>query len=212
MIGATVALDPTQTTPPQDGNVADASGTTDDSGSNGADATPAMTVEELDRQWRHRVSQKDRAHAAAEQALRDETESLRRQLQAQATTTGQSGTQGQNGGGDPTVTALREELARKNREVEEERSLRTIESRKAKYPALAQQVGEAGSSVFSTADDATLARLNALADDNVQGSPMASNSPRKPAPGQPKDMTQMSKSELEEELRKSVARGDHNRP
>jgi len=206
-----VALDPTQTTPPQgNGAVADENAAPGGGEADSA-ATTNLSVEDVDRQWRHRVSQKDKAHAAAEQALRDEAESLRRQLQAQTTATGQSGTQGQTGG-DPQVTALREELARKNREIEEERSLRVIESRKAKYPALARQVGEAGTSVFSTADDATLARLNALADDEVQGSPMASNSPRKPAPGQPKDIKTMSKDELEEELRKSVARGDHNRP
>lgn len=199
-----VVLDPSQTTPPQNGAVTDPA-------EGEESATPGLTVEELDKQWRHRVSQKDRAHAAAEQALRDEAESLRRQLQAQTTATGQSGAQGQQGG-DPTVQALREELASKNREIEEERNLRVIESRKSKYPALARQVGDAGSSVFSTADDATLARLNALADDEVQGSPMASNSPRKAAPSQPKDMTAMSKTELEDELRKSVQRGDHLRP
>jgi len=207
-----MALDPTQTTPPQDGSVATGTEGAPEGGSNGADATPAMTVEDLDKQWRHRVSQKDRAHAAAEEALRAEAESLRRQLQAQTDrATGQSGTQGAQGG-DPTVQALREELANKQREIEEERNLRQIESRKAKYPALARQVGDAGSGVFNTADDATLARLNALADDEVQGSPMASNSPRKPAPGQPKDITAMTKAEIEEELRKSVQRGDHIRP
>jgi hypothetical protein len=209
-----VALDPNQITPPKDGNVADSSFSNGPDGSANEDpATPAMTVEELDKQWRHRVSQKDRAHAAAEEALRAETESLRRQLQAQVSTaTGQSGTQGNAQGVDPTVQTLRQELANKNREIEEERNLRVIESRKGKYPALARQVGEAGTAIFATADDATLAKLNAMADDEVQGSPMASNSPRRPAPGQPKDITQMSKAELEEELRKSVARGDHQRP
>ena len=209
-----MVLDPSQTTPPQDGNVADTSnGSAQIGAENEGTATPAMTVEELDRQWRHRVSQKDRAHAAAEEALRAETESLRRQLQAQVNTaTGQSGTQGAQGNVDPTVQTLRQELANKNREIEEERNLRVIESRKGKYPALARQVGEAGASIFTSADDATLAKLNAMADDEVQGSPMASNSPRRPAPGQPKDINAMSKVELEEELRKSVARGDHTRP
>ena len=37
-----------------------------------------LSVEEVETQWQHRVSQKDRAHAAAEQALRDENDALKR--------------------------------------------------------------------------------------------------------------------------------------
>jgi hypothetical protein len=169
---------------------------------------PAQTVEEVDARWRHRVSQKDKAHAAAEQALRDENDKLMRQLAAsRAPSSGQSG----GGNGATDADYLREQLAQAQREAEEERAGRAIESRKSKYPALAKQVGDSGSSIFATSDDATLARLNALADDEASGSTFAPTTPRKPAPVAPKSLADMDKNELELALKQSVARGDHNR-
>ena len=179
-----------QATPPSDAPV--------------SEDTAALTVEEVENRWKHRVSQKDRAHAAAEQALREENDTLRREVEAsRARSAGQSG----NGGGDTTY--LREQLAQKEREVEQERSLRQVEQRRAKYPALARQVGDSGSSVFASADDATLARLNALADDETSGSTFAPTTPRKPAPVASKSILDMNKEELEAALRRSVERGDH---
>lgn len=181
-----------QPTPPVDDPVSD-------------DTGPATTVEEVEARWKHRVSQKDRAHAAAEQALREENDTLRREVEAsRARSAGQSG----NGaaGGD---TYLREQLAQKDREIEQERQLRQIESRRAKYPALARQIGDSGSGVFATTDDATLAKLNALADDETSGSTFAPTTPRKPARAEPKSILDMSKEELEAALRRSVERGDH---
>lgn len=182
-----------QLTPPEDAPVSD-------------DTGPALSVEEVEARWKHRVSQKDRAHAAAEQALREENDTLRREVEAsRARSAGQSG----NGGGSSDTAYLREQLAQREREVEQERQLRQIESRRAKYPALARQIGDSGSSVFASADDATLARLNALADDETSGSTFAPTTPRKPAPVAPKSITDMSKDELEAALKRSVERGDH---
>jgi len=182
------------TTPPEEAGV--------------SDDTPALSVEEVENRWKHRVSQKDRAHAAAEQALREENDALRRQLEgSRARSDGQSG----NGGGSGDAAYLREQLAQKDREIEQERRERQAESRRAKYPALSQSLGEGGSGIFATADDATLARLNALADDETSGSTFAPTTPRKPAPVAPKPLEEMSKAELELALRRSVERGDHNR-
>jgi hypothetical protein len=163
----------------------------------------------VDARWRHRVSQKDKAHAAAEQALREENDRLKAQLASAS----RPSSGGQSGGGNGATDAdyLREQLALKEREVEQERQARAVDARKAKYPALARQVGDSGSSIFGTADDATLARLNALADDEASGSTFAPTSPRKPAPVAPKSPADMSKAELELALQQSIARGDHNR-
>ena len=182
------------TTPPEEAGV--------------SEDTPALSVEEVESRWKHRVSQKDRAHAAAEQALREENDALRRQLEgSRARSDGQSG----NGGNGGDTAYLREQLALKDREIEQERQARQAESRRAKYPALSQSLGEGGSGIFATADDATLARLNALADDETSGSTFAPTTPRKPAPVAPKPLGEMSKAELELALRRSVERGDHQR-
>jgi len=174
-----------------------------------SDSTVGLTAEEVEARWRHRVSQKDKAHDAAEKALREENDALKRQLEASRPHSGgQSGT----GGGNGEDTAyLREQLALKDREVEQERSLRAIESKRAKYPALAKSVGDSGSGIFATADDATLARLNALADDDATSPTFAPTTPRKAAPGQPKSLTEMDKAELEAELKRAVAQGAHKR-
>lgn len=168
-----------------------------------SDSPVGLTAEEVDSRWRHRVSQKDKAHAAAETALREEIETLRRQQAAAS----QAPSNGQAGGGD---NLYREQLAQKDRELEEERRLRTIEGKKAKYPALAKQVGASGDSVFNS-DDATLARLNALAEDDPAVGTFASTTPRRTTPAPPKDLNSMSKAELEQELKRSVERGMHNR-
>jgi molybdopterin converting factor small subunit len=172
-----------------------------------SDSTVGLTVEEVEARWKHRVSQKDKAHAAAEAALREENDALKRQVDAAS----RSRPNGQSSGGDTGDSAyLREQLAQKEREVEQERSLRTIEAKRAKYPSLAKSVGEVGSSIFATADDATLARLNALAEDDAS-TPFAPTTPRKAAPTPAKSLNDMDKNELEQELKRAVERGDHAR-
>lgn len=200
-----MSVDPTQVTPPPpspDGSTPPPA--------NGAEVDPyaGKTVEEIDRDWRYRVGQKDRAHAAAEQALRDEIASLKQQRQAPAPGNGQSSGQVPQGE-DPRYRALSEQLAAAQKETAEERRLRIVETRRAKYPHLSKQVGN-DTSIFE-ADEATLARLNAQLDDEANVSPLAPTSPRKTAPAQPKDINSMSKADLEAELKRSVERGDHHR-
>jgi hypothetical protein len=168
-----------------------------------------LTAEEVETQWQHRVSQKDKAHAAAERALRDENETLKRRLESLAQPQPQSNGQSAQGE-DPTVAALRAELADQRRAMEAEKQARTIESRKAKYPALARGVGEAGEGIFTTADEATLAKLNAQYDDGSSGT-FAPTAPRRSTPTPAKPLGEMNKAELEAELRKSVERGDLKR-
>jgi hypothetical protein len=177
----------------------------------GSPAQP-LTAEEVEAQWKHRVSQKDRSHAAAEQALRDENDALKRRLEATTAPRPQSNGQSAGGTNDREVEALRTELEEQRRATETERQARVIESRKAKYPALAREVGDAGTSIFATADEATLAKLNARADDGSSTGTFASATPRRTAPAQQKALGDMSKAEIEAELRRSVERGDLQRP
>jgi hypothetical protein len=178
-----------------------------------AEGTPQapQSVEEVEKAWQYRVSQKDKAHAAAEQALRDENDALKRQMaalsQPRPQSNGQSGTQD-----DAQAEVLRQQLADNQKALEEERRQRTLDARRAKYPSLAKNVGDAGIDIFATSDEATLARLNAQLDDGSSGSgTFAPTSPRRSSPTPAKSLNEMGKAELEAELRKSVERGDLKR-
>jgi hypothetical protein len=116
------------------------------------------TPEEVEAFWRNRVSKKDKAHAAAERALREQIASLEAQIVPKSTRSSADG-------GEQSNT----EVAELRRQLEEERQARVIDQRKGKYPALARQVGS--DSIFANADEATLARLNALADDDGDQEP-----------------------------------------
>jgi hypothetical protein len=177
----------------------------------GSPTTP-LTPEEVENQWRHRVSQKDRAHAAAEQALRDENDALKRRLEATTAPRPQSNGQSGSAGNDSEVEALRAQLEAQRRETETEKQARVIEQRKAKYPALARGIGDAGSSIFTTADEATLAKLNAQYDDGTSTGTFASATPRRTQAPPAKALGDMNKAELEAELRRSVEAGALKRP
>jgi hypothetical protein len=171
---------------------------------------PPRSVEDVEAQWQHRVSQKDRAHAAAEQALRDENDALKRQMTALSQP--RSPSSGQSGSSDDSETAvLRQQLEDQRKATDEERRLRMLETRRAKYPALSASVGEAGIDVFATQDEATLARLNAQLEDGSSVGTFAPTAPRRPAPVAGKALNDMSKAELEDQLRRSVERGDLKR-
>lgn len=205
---------PIASTPPQQGEApspADGQQPPEGGATNGEGTQqPPATVEEVEAQWKHRVSQKDRAHAAAEQALRDENDALKRQLgtlsQPRSQSNGQSGAQA-----DAEADVLRQQLADNQKALDEERRQRTLDARKAKYPALAHSVGEAGIDIFATSDEATLARLNAQLDDGSSTGTFAPTSPRRTPPAPTKGLGDMSKAELELELRRSVERGDLKR-
>lgn len=180
-----------------------------------AEGTPQapQSVEEVEKAWQYRVSQKDKAHAAAEQALRDENDALKRQMETLSKPRSQSNGQSATGGSnDPEVETLRAQLEEQRRATETERQARAIDTRKAKYPALARNIGEAGNSIFATADEATLARLNAQYDDGSSTGTFASATPRKTPAPPVKALGDMSKAEIEAELRRSVERGDLKRP
>ncbi len=158
----------------------------------------AKTVEEVEAYWRNRVSRKDSAHSAAENALRDELAALRRQATtAPASDGGQQGNQ--QGGAD---AELRRQIEETQRQLKAEQAARVIDQRKAKYPALAAAGTE--DDVFATASEATLAKLNALADDEPKGTFIAPTGPKRGAPAQPKTYAEMSKQELLDEMKRTL--------
>lgn len=169
---------------------------TDDSESTGtagdSDQSGGRTPEEIEAFWRNRVSNKDKAHAAAERALREEIASLKAQA-SQATRS--SGQDGENSQVNAQVAALQKEL-------ETERQARIVDQRKAKYPALAAQAGS--DDLFRISDEATLAKLNALADDNSGGGRtlIAPTNPQKSPPPPPKALKDMSKDDALAVLRR----------
>jgi hypothetical protein len=154
-----------------------------------------QSVEEADEFWRKRVGNKDKAHAAAERALREENESLKRQLQ----TTPPAGQAGGEGGGDPAVAQLRQQLQQNQQLLEQERQQRVIDTRKAKYPKLVEQ--GLPDAMFAAGDEASLAKLNALADDEPEGTLIAPTGPRRASAAASKPIREKSKEELLADLR-----------
>lgn len=161
----------------------------------------AQTPEEIEAYWRNRVSKKDQAHAAAERALREELTTLRGQ---QATATASSAASGQSGSASEAEAALRRQIEETNKALETEKAARVIDQRKAKYPLLAQQGLE--DAVFASASDASLARLNALADDEPRGTMIAPTGPKRGAPTPPKPYHEQTKDELLQSLRGALER------
>lgn len=162
----------------------------------GGDAEPVgATVEERDAYWQKRMSGKDRAHLAAERALREELESLRK---AQAT----SGANGQPGNGvDPNaaeVERLRAEIAQRD----------TLYGRKSKYPNLNGNVSD---QTIMSSDEADLAKFNALFDNSADGTFIAPTAPKRSAPQGQKRIESMTKDELLVELQRATSRMTEDR-
>lgn len=152
-------------------------------GDGGAEpSAQTLSAEELDQQWRHRVSQKDKAHAAEAKALRDQLaafeqqEATRRRAEEEARKASMTEAQ--------RFEAERTEL---QRQLEQERQRTTVEIRKVKYPAIAADLDDQALAVM---DEAKLAGLNArltasggsveppsLIDPNSAGRPQAPTAP-----------------------------------
>lgn len=155
------------------------------------------TVEERDQYWRKRMSGKDRAHSAAEQALREELESLRAKNAATPGANGQPGN-----GADPNaaeVERLTRELAARD----------TLYGRKTKYPNL---VGKVTDATIMASDEADLAKFNALYDESADGGTfIAPTAPKRTAAPGTKAIEAMSKDELLVELARETARMQEDR-
>lgn len=146
------------------------------------DAEPApQTVEEVEALWKNRVSQKDKAHAAAEKVLREQVETLQKQLGA-TPNTGSSAETPSDDAGKAAQAEAQKRIEALQQQVEEQR----VANLRLRYPALAEQVG-ADTSIFAHTDEATLAKLNAM---GVQVQPPSNpivdhSTPKRGAPAAP---------------------------
>jgi hypothetical protein len=109
--------------------------------------TPGRTAEEVELEWRNRVSQKDKAHA----------QELAR-LQAELTKARETASTATSRGSEQMTDneRLAQEKADLERQLQDERSARVIEVRQAKYPTAVASVGEDAAKAM---DDEKLAAL-----------------------------------------------------
>lgn len=152
------------------------------------------TPEQVEAIWKNRVAGKDRAHAAETATLRQQLDEERRQREAllnQQTSTA-AGEQSEAA----QWKAKAEEAERRATEAETQR---TVEVRRAKYPAAIDFYDDA---TLATVDEAKLAALQAqLSGDETPPPPVIDpNSPRRqaaPSPSREKGIA-----ELEADLKK----------
>ena len=173
---------PPPATPPSDPSLQ----ATDSSGVAG---DGERTVEQADAEWKFRLSQKDRAHAAAETVLQEQIATLERKLAGRA-----SDQSGQAPSAEP------EELTQLRRELETEKTQRVVAERKAKFPALAAFLGNDAGTLFS-ASEVELAKLNAGLE-QTGGTLIAPTAPRRGAPAAAKPLGDKSKEELLDDLKR----------
>jgi flagellar biosynthesis GTPase FlhF len=153
-----------------------------------------LSAEELDAQWRNRVSQKDKAHAAEMKALREQQAATERSLsefrrqQEQARLAGMSEAE--------RVAAERDAL---RQELEQERQGRVIDTRKARYPHIAAELDD---SAIAVMDEGKLASLNARLSGGSAEPPslIDSNSAARPQNGVPTRVEDMSTEQLKAQL------------
>jgi len=113
-------------------------------------APPApQTPEEVEAIWRNRFSQRDRAHNAEVDSLRQQMEALQRSVEGAAAS-------GNPASGEPSYKARYEQT---QRELETERQARQTTERRLRYPALAGEVAP-DDPLWVASRDETLARLN----------------------------------------------------
>ena len=148
-------------------------------------------MEQVEAEWKHRLSQKDRAHAAAETVLQDQIATLERRLGART-----SPEPGQAPSAEP------EELTQLRRELAAERGQRVVAERKAKFPALAEFLGAGADEMFAQGSEVALAKLNSQFEETSAGTLIAPTAPRRGAPTSAKPLSEKSKEELLDDLKR----------
>ena len=157
----------------------------------GSPPSPPPTPEQVEAEWKHRVSQKDKAHAA-------ETKSLRDQIAALSATSGSA--QQQAEGSLSEAEALRQQLAQAQKALAQKDAEHTASLRSVKYPNAAEALEP---SALAQMDEAKLAgleaRLSAPPRSTLPVDP--STPPRTPSAG-PKPIEEKTSAELREDLRR----------
>jgi hypothetical protein len=172
-------------------------GLTDGAAQPEGSAEPApQTPEEVEAIWRNRFSQRDRAHNAEVQSLREQLTALQSAPPSQPPADGSNPDGGYKARWEQT-----------QRELEQERQARAIDSRRAKYSALAGEVPPEDG-MWASANDETLARLNATLNGPAPAPEPTGlidrNNPRRDTPASAKPVEQMSKDELLRELERAA--------
>jgi hypothetical protein len=148
------------------------------------------TVEQVEAEWKHRVSQKDKAHAA-------EAAELRRQIAALSVTS--SSAQQQADGSLTEAETLKKQLAESQQRERALQAQHTAELRAVKYPNAADALDPTALAQMDEAKLAGLeARLSAPATPTRPVDP--STPPRQPASGA-KPIEEKTAAELREDLR-----------
>lgn len=164
----------------------------------GTEATPPegsppepATVEQVEAEWKHRVSQKDKAHAAETKALRD-------QIAALSATAGSA--QQQADGSLSELDVLKRQLAESEKRHQETQAQYEARLRATKFPNAAEALDP---TALATMDEARLAgleaRLSAPAPRPFPVDP--STPPRAPSAGA-KPIEEKTSAELREDLRR----------
>ena len=172
------------TTPPEGEE-----GTTEDESPSG------KTVEEVEATWKTRVSNKDKAHAAAEQVLRDQIVSLTERAERAEKSLREGN---QTGSAEADQWKAQYEAEKTAREQDAARY--TTEVRSAKYPYAAEALDAMG---LVSMDEAKLAALNVRLSDEGEPAPTGHVDPssaRRGSPEPPKPLGERSVAELTAEL------------
>jgi hypothetical protein len=153
-----------------------------------------QTAEEVEAIWRNRFSQRDRAHNAEIQSLKEQMDDLKRSSQSSAAAPAD---------GQPADGGYKARYEQLQRELESEKALRAVDARRGKYPALGSEVA-ADDPMWTSAKDETLARLNAQLSAPPKPAPTGHIDPNNPAktPANTKKLDQMTADELKRELQR----------
>lgn len=156
------------------------------------------TVEEVEAIWKNRVAGKDRAHAAAEQALREERDriaaerdALKREREQQQQSTMSE------------ADRYKAQAEQFQRELEQERQQRVIDLRTVKYSAAAEHLD---TQALFAMDEGKLAALNARltgeAEPAGSGGPIDPNMAPKRSAAPPSSPAEKTKDDLLADLQK----------
>lgn len=191
----------TETVAPASGDPASPAG---DTGTTTEDTTPQSaprTVEEVEAEWKHRFSQRDRAHNEETAALRTRLATLEQADKTRAEQEQQARLSSVNEA--ERAAAERDEYKRL---LDEERAARIMDYRKARFPLSSDAVDEA---TLASMDEAKLAALevrlggNGTAPSQPAPDPTSlidPNSAARTAPTTPRDPSEKTSDELKADL------------
>lgn len=149
---------------------------------------PAPTAEQVEAEYKARLSGKDKAHAAETKTLRDRIAELEGGRQA---------AQAAQAGSEQDADALRAQLDQERKAFQQEREQHTAELRSTKYPFAAEALDP---QVLASMDEAKLAGLEARLTPSRTPVGMDPSTPPRNAVA-PKPVEEKTSAELREDLR-----------